>query len=78
MSREKDRFDIFIDNNTVQSCCICYGGNSFPGPMKEALECYLSILSAKYPTLAAALKQERLRLARIGEGGDDNGRSIRF
>jgi len=35
------------DNQTVQQCCICYGGNSFPGPMKEALKCHLSILKYK-------------------------------
>lgn len=42
------------DNYTVQNCCICYGGNSFSGPMKEALECHLNILKTKHPVLAAA------------------------
>jgi hypothetical protein len=36
-----------IDNYTVQSCCICYGGNSFPGPMKEALECFVEIMQSR-------------------------------
>lgn len=36
-----------IDNYMVQSCCICYGGNSFPGPMKEALECFVEIVNQR-------------------------------
>ena len=42
------------DNQTVQQCCLGYGGHSFPGHMKEALLCHLSILKSKYPVLAAA------------------------
>jgi len=58
------------DNPTVQQCCICYGGNSFPGPMREALECHLSILSHKYPVLAAApALLEALRAVRDTSGG---------
>lgn len=36
-----------IDNYTVQSAAICYGGDSFPGPIKEALECYQAILQSR-------------------------------
>lgn len=36
-----------IDNYTVQSCCICYGGSSFPGPMLEALKCHLQIIHSR-------------------------------
>ena len=36
-----------IDNYTLQSCCICYGGNSFPGPMREALECFSNIMQSR-------------------------------
>lgn len=42
------------DNAAVQQACIVYGGNSFPGPMKKALECHLSILKRQYPVLDAA------------------------
>ncbi len=42
------------DNQTIQQCCICYGGSSFSGPMEEALKCHLSILKSKYPLLKAA------------------------
>jgi hypothetical protein len=35
------------DNYTVQSCCLAYGGNSFPGPMEEALITHLSILNSR-------------------------------
>lgn len=45
---------ITVDNYAVQSCCMAYGGNSFPGPMKRVLETYLSILKAQYPEIAAA------------------------
>ena len=41
------------DSHTVQSCCLAYGGGSFSGPMRDALECHLSILKARYPVLAA-------------------------
>jgi hypothetical protein len=33
------------NNYTLQSCCVCYGGSSFPGPMEEALECHGEILA---------------------------------
>ena len=36
-----------IDNYMVQNCCICYGGNSFPGPMREALECFVEIVHSR-------------------------------
>ena len=36
-----------LDNYTIQSCCICYGGNSFPGPMKDALECFIQIVNSR-------------------------------
>mgnify|MGYP001588134252 CR=1 FL=1 len=32
------------DNYTVQNCCLSYGGDSFSGPMKQALECHRDIL----------------------------------
>jgi hypothetical protein len=35
------------DNYTVQSCCLAYGGSSFPGPMRDALQTHLSILRAR-------------------------------
>lgn len=36
-----------LDNYAVQSCCICYGGNSFPGPMKDALKCLMEIIHSR-------------------------------
>lgn len=36
-----------LDGYTLQSCCICYGGDSFPTKMEEALKCHKSILSTK-------------------------------
>lgn len=45
------------DNYTVQSCCICYGGNSFPGPMREALKCHLAILQSRFGGMKAARKK---------------------
>ena len=35
------------DASTIQQCCICYGGKSFPGPMNDALMCHLSILKSR-------------------------------
>jgi len=46
--------DIKPDNQTIQQCCICYGGSSFPDPMREALEHHLSILRDRYPVLVTA------------------------
>lgn len=43
--------DIPPDNYTVQSAAICYGGSSFPGPIKDALLCHLEILKKKNPIL---------------------------
>jgi hypothetical protein len=42
-----------IDNYTVQSCCICYGGNSFPGPMLDALKCHLQIIQSRVDEILA-------------------------
>lgn len=36
-----------IDNYTLQNCCICYGGDSFPTKMRDALECHQDILAAR-------------------------------
>jgi hypothetical protein len=46
--------DVKPDNRTVQACCLAYGGNSFSGPMKEALVCHLSILKSRHPEMNAA------------------------
>jgi hypothetical protein len=35
------------DSYTVQSCCLSYGGNSFPKPIADALKCHISILRSK-------------------------------
>lgn len=40
-----------LDSHMVQCCCICYGGNSFPGPMKEALQCAIEIINARVDNL---------------------------
>ena len=40
-----------LDNHMVQCCCICYGGSSFPGPMKEALTCFVEIVNARVDKL---------------------------
>jgi hypothetical protein len=47
------------DSRTVQQCCLAYGGNSFSGPMKEALECHLAILKSKYPEFVEAVNSHR-------------------
>lgn len=51
---EPHPLDIPPDNQTIQQAAICYGGSSFPGPIKEALLCHLEILKRKYPVLDAA------------------------
>jgi hypothetical protein len=33
-------------NYAVQNACICYGGSSYPGPIKEALKCYGGIVAS--------------------------------
>jgi hypothetical protein len=35
------------DATTIQQCCLCYGGNSFPGPMRDALMCHIAILRGR-------------------------------
>ena len=42
------------DSYTVMNCCICYGGNSFTGPMEEALRCHLEILRGRLRELGAS------------------------
>ena len=37
------------NSSTLQQCCLAYGGHSFPGAMKNALECHLSILKNTFP-----------------------------
>ena len=46
------------DASTIQQCCICYGGKSFPGPMKEALMCHLSILEWRLDRMRRSTSQE--------------------
>lgn len=41
------------DNYTVQNCCICYGGSSFPGPIKDVLMCHNKILASRCRAQAA-------------------------
>jgi hypothetical protein len=43
-----------ISSSTIQQCCICYGGSSFSGPMKEALECDRAILLTEFEATLAA------------------------
>lgn len=44
---EKVLREAVSDNYVIQSCCICYGGNSFPGPIREALECFTNIIHTR-------------------------------
>ena len=36
-----------LDNYTIQSCCICYGGSSSPGAITDALKCYREIIQSR-------------------------------
>ena len=49
-----EQWQIKPDNKTVQQCCLAYGGSSFPGPMRNALMCHLSILRQERPEWEAA------------------------
>ena len=51
---ESKQWEITPDNPTVQQCCLSYGGHSFPGPMRNALKCHLSILRREHPEWEAA------------------------
>lgn len=49
--REREAIRLLIkadpDNYTIQSCCICYGGDSFPTKIKEVLKGHSEILDSK-------------------------------
>jgi len=36
-----------LTDETVQQCCLCYGGNSFPDSMRKVLEYHLQILGKR-------------------------------
>jgi len=50
----KGDWTVLPDDSTVQQCCLAYGGNSFPGPMSNALMCHLSLLRKEHPEWEAA------------------------
>jgi len=49
-----EKWKVTPDNPIVQQCCLAYGGSSFPGPMRNALICHLSLLRKEHPEWEAA------------------------
>ena len=48
------KWEVTPNNPTVQNCCLAYGAHSFPGPMRNALICHLSLLRKEHPEWEAA------------------------